>query len=128
MCVEITIANNHISVRTEFDSLGRILIQKESNSLMSDEVKRKVYWDGWIRKEDAYKWTNKSWRRAEIFASEFNQRGRQYDVPPGQIIKGIAFNTNEKTILKILTRKALGKEADVQERFAFTGPTLLIPA
>ena len=127
MCVELAFGNENIPVKNSFDAKGRVLVRDEELKLGATPVLDEIYWDGWIREEDKVKWTSGQWCPAEILATKFNQRGRWYDVPPGQIIKGIAFNTGERIILKVVTREAVGKEAKVQDRFAATGRRILVP-
>lgn len=131
MCVELVFGSDSVSVKNEFKPKGRVLIQDDDGSFYTNkahEVRNEVYWDGWIQQEQVANWIARgAWKRAEIFATKFNQRGRIYDVPPGQVIKGIAFRTSERTILKVVTREAVGKETEVQARFALTGQRRLIP-
>lgn len=125
MCVELIFGKDKVSVKNAFRLRNRVLAQDTRNA--ASYVDEEVYWDGWVREEDVPKWMAAgSWRRVEIFATKFNQRGRIYDVPPGHIVKGIAFSTGERTILKVVTREAIGKEIEVQERFALTGRRQLV--
>ncbi len=127
MCVELAFGNENISVGNEFDPDGRVIIQQYKPCFNAERPTDLVYWEGLIKQEDVSQWTKSGqWTRAEIFASKFNQRGRWYDVPSGQIIKGIALNTSERIILKIVTREAVGKETYVQNRFASTSSRQLV--
>lgn len=120
MCVELVFGDDSISVKKDFNPKGKVI-------LGNVRVREEIYWDGWVRKEDVSNWMRRGkWRRAEVLANKFNQRGRVYDVLPGHAVKAIAFRTNEKVILKVVTREAVGKEEDVQKRFALTGTRQLV--
>lgn len=127
MCIEFILGGKNILVRKEFDGNQRVLVQTNPPNLDAEIIKDRVFWDGWIKEEDAHKWTALGWSRTEIFATKFNQRGRWYDVPSFEVIKGLTFNAGPRLILKLLTRESIGKELDVQDRFVLTGERLLIP-
>ena len=132
MCLELIFGDETVSVKSSFRSNGKVLVQDEdvsSNSNKAHKIQTEIYWDGWVKEEQASAWIERPiWRKAEIFAIKFNQRGRVYDVPPGEVVKGIAFSTDKRTILKVITREAVGKEREVQDRFALTGKRKLVEA
>ncbi len=128
MCVEFTLGGENVKVKTEFFPKGLVLIENSPQLCIAEQVScnESLYWDGWVQKEQVSNYTIGTWRKAEIFATKFNQRGRWYDVPKGEIIKAIAFSSDDRVVFKIVTRLAVGLEKKVQERFAMTSNRFLI--
>lgn len=128
------IRGKKVSLNQEFESKGSVIYREHQFSLFGVEPKSPVVWSGWVQKQDVKTWVDGSWQRAEIQAEKFNQRGRWYDVPRGEIIKAITLDTGSQIVLKVITRPAAGpatgkpaaKEEQVFNQFALTGKRLLI--
>jgi len=117
------------NVREEFDPKGKVFVQENPPSLDGTVINKPIYWDGWAREEGLQdKWLNQGpWMRAEILASSFNERGRDYEIPMGHAIRAIVMERPDRFVLKIVTREAEGKEIEVRDRFAATTLRRLVP-
>jgi hypothetical protein len=119
------VADKDVKISTVFSPAGKFFVQENFPNLTGTEIEKPVYWDGLVKEEDRPKWTAGPWKQVEIKASHFNQRGRWYDVPAGQVIRGLALERDEFIILKLLTRESKGSELKVQNRFALLKSSLL---
>jgi hypothetical protein len=117
MCIELELGET-IKVKESFQLKGRILVQTKPNEAKEIPRDYPIYWDGWVRSENEKHYLLGSWERIDIFATKFNQLGRWYDVPKGDVVKGIALDRGERIIIKVTTRDAVGFEKEVQKRFA----------
>ncbi len=130
MCIQFRLGREDISQHEDFEPGNRVVISPTSMQMEGITIEKPVYWDGWARKEDLWeKWTKDGrWQRVDIYASHFCQMGRWYEVPSCQAIKAIGFDSGKRVVVKIITRSSEGKEGRVQDRFAVTGHTHIVPS
>jgi len=82
-----------------------------------------IYFEGCIDADVAsQKWLPLGkWKRVDVYAKEYSHNGRWYEVPKGHCLYGIALETFNKAVVKILTRPARNLEEKVSDRFTKTG-------
>ena len=122
MCGSLKFGEEEVRVKTEFDPEGKLLIRDSPTSTNGRTPSLPVYWEGWAWNEKMHSFvdnkgnqkpgwlTSGHWKRAEVLATEFNEKFRWYKVPPHQTVKAIVLELNDKVIMKLLTREARGKE------------------
>jgi hypothetical protein len=126
MCIELAFDKTVVQIESNFDSLGRIMVQRNRFTIEGTQLFGEVYLAGLVKKEDKSEWISNSWCSVEILATGFKQNGKWYNVPSGQVIRGIIFNTSEKYILKIITRESIKQETDIQDQPIETGRRILV--
>jgi hypothetical protein len=103
------------------------LVQNSFPSLEATFFDGDIYIDGQVRVENVLKWLEGPWKRVELFVSKFQNGKNIYDVPSNYIVTGIALNSNNLLVIKVLTRIAIGDETDVTDRFIRTKKRQFIP-
>jgi hypothetical protein len=78
-------------------------------------------WEGFARKETLQeKWLSRGWEKAEVIAAAYTEKGREYQVFPGECISAVAKpsfdDRGEFMSIRIVTREAVGKERRVYSR------------
>ncbi len=131
MCDVITIGQKEFAIHDTFFPNGKVLIRTHRTNGRGEKVIKPIYWDGWAREEAIEEWLKtEHWKRADIIAERFSintRRGRmEYEVPSHHAIKSIILETQDRMIVRILSREPVGMEAAVAKRFCKTGKISVI--
>jgi hypothetical protein len=124
MCDLITINEKDYIVKDHLPP-GSVFFYKAPGSNGRAYIDTPVYWDGWAREESLDDWIEKGWTKAHVECEKYSvltpRVRRNYELPTGHSINGVASVIGNKMVLRVVTREAKGKEKEVKLRFASIG-------